>query len=443
MNIQYNEKKVNPMSLSTEFSAKNLTPYGGMILFGKFFEVLGIRKWVEENIKIEKKRKSGYEIPDLFLGLLHLILSGIERISHAEVFKTDEAYKQIIGVTKIASYVTFWRFLRKFNMRNIVMIRRMNEFLLSSLCSIKKYTEWILDFDLSVYPVFGKHKRATVGYNPKRKGAPSYYPMFCSIRNIKFILHAKFRGGTTPSTSEVIEFLRDSINKALRYVGIIKLRLDSEFYRRDVIEFLDKERHAYVVVADITRGIQVRLEGLEYKDIGDNLEVASFYFRPFNWEKEYKFVVRRRKLQDFVTKQGTLFVLNSYAYRVLTTNIEDTPNEDIWRFYDKHADVENVIKESKAEFRACHLPSTKYLVNLTYFWIVILAYNLFIAFKELCMPRGLKNISMETMRLKYIVIAAKLIRTGRKLILQLSKLYPYKKEFKEIERNILYYFSSG
>lgn len=443
MNIQNNEKKVNPLSISTEFTGKNLTPYGGMILFGKFFEVIKIRKWVDEKIKIKKKRNSGYEITDLFLSLLYLILSGIERISHAEVFKTDEVYRQIIGVVKVASSVTFWRFLRKFNLRNIVKIRQMNENLLSFLCKIKQYTEWILDFDLSVYPVFGKHEGAEIGYNPKRKGSPSYYPLFCTIANLKYILHAKFRGGLTPKTNEIIGFLRKSISVARKYVKKIKLRLDSEFYRKDVVKFLEEEKYPYTIVADITEGIKKRLEGLVYKDIGDNLEVSHFNFCPLSWDKEYKYVVRRKKLPDGTTKQGTLFVLNSYAYRVMITNMEDNEDEDIWRFYDKHADVENVIKEEKSEFSSHKLPSTKYLANLTYFWCVILAYNLFIVFKELCMPKGLKNISMETMRLKYIALAAKLIRTGRKIILELSKLYPYKKEFKEIEKNILYYFSSA
>jgi hypothetical protein len=46
-----------------------------MILFGKFFEVIGIKRWCDEKIKIKKKRKSRYEITDLFLSLLHLILS--------------------------------------------------------------------------------------------------------------------------------------------------------------------------------------------------------------------------------------------------------------------------------------------------------------------------------------------------------------------------------
>jgi hypothetical protein len=96
VNIANNEKRVNPLLIPVNFSGKNLTPYGGMILFGKFFEVIKIRKWCDEKIKIKKKRKSGYEISDLFLGLLYLILSGIERISHAEVFKTDEVYRQII-----------------------------------------------------------------------------------------------------------------------------------------------------------------------------------------------------------------------------------------------------------------------------------------------------------------------------------------------------------
>jgi hypothetical protein len=280
------------------------------------------------------------------------------------------------------------------------------------------------------------------GYNPKRKGALSYYPMFCSIRNIRFILHAKFRGGTTPSLKEMIGFLRNSITKALKHVKKIKLRLDSEYYRCEVIEFLDNLKYPYTIVADITEGIKKRKDKLVYKEIGDNFSVSHFYFCLKNFKEKYKYVVRRKKLKEEETKQGTLFVLNSYAYRVLITNMEDA-DYDIWRFYRKHADVENVIKEGKGEFQHHKMPSVKYLVNLTYFWTVILGYNLFIVFKELCMPRGLKNISIETMRLKYIVLAAKLIRTSRGLILKLSRLYPYKKEFKEIEKNILYYFSSA
>jgi hypothetical protein len=36
----------------------------------------------------------------------------------------------------------------------------MNEQLLSFLCKMNEYIEWILDFDLSIYTVFGKHEGA-------------------------------------------------------------------------------------------------------------------------------------------------------------------------------------------------------------------------------------------------------------------------------------------
>ena len=53
MNISHIEKRVNPLKISVEFSSSNLTPYGGVILFSKFFEKLKIRELIQEKIKID------------------------------------------------------------------------------------------------------------------------------------------------------------------------------------------------------------------------------------------------------------------------------------------------------------------------------------------------------------------------------------------------------
>ena len=167
---------------------------------------------------------------------------------------------------------------------------------------------------------------------------------------------------------------------------------------------------------------------LTYEDIGEGYGVSHFFYQPQGWNKKYKFIVRREEIKEVKTKQLTLFKIGRHTYRVLVTNIEGK-DEEIWRFYDDHANCENGIKELIGNFHLDKMPSTSWFANAAYFHAVILAYNLFIWFKKFCLPRGIGNITMETLRLKYIVIAAKLIRGARKLKLQISMHFRYKEEF--------------
>lgn len=440
-NITHNNKKVNrPEDIEVEFSGKNITPFGGVILFRKFFKAINLEKLIKEYVRIEK-RKSKYTISDLFLSLVYLILSGIERISHSEVFKDDEVFKKIIDIENLATRNTFWRFILKFNKIAIDGIKKINlilfYFFQDKIIKDKTIT---LDFDLHVIPVYGRKQRAKVGYNPKRKGYPSYMPFFCFIAEGNILLNAKYRSGKTPTGYEMRNFIRDSINKIPKEYKIYA-RLDGEFYCKEVVEYLNNRGIKFVVVASITEPVIKHLSSLSYKDIGGGYSTARFRYKPKNWRKEYNFIVRREEIKEEKDLQRTLFKMQEYVYRVIVSNIEDL-DEEIWRFYDKHANVENAIKELVHSFHINSTPSSKYLANVAYFHIVCLTYNLFIYFKKICLPKGLTDITAETLRLKFIIIAAKLIRTARKLILQISEYFRYKFEFK-FALNRIFYFDTG
>ena len=44
-------------------------------------------------------------------------------------------------------------------------------------------------------------------------------------------------------------------------------------------------------------------------------------------------------------KELTLFELMGYSYQVIVTNIEWMSPEEVWRYYDGRANVENMIKK--------------------------------------------------------------------------------------------------
>jgi hypothetical protein len=56
-------------------------------------------------------------------------------------------------------------------------------------------------------------------------------------------------------------------------------------------------------------------------------------------------VIREQQRNQRAKKQPTLFELMGYSYQVVVTNIEWMSPEEVWRFYNGRANVENMIKE--------------------------------------------------------------------------------------------------
>ena len=85
--------------------------------------------------------------------------------------------------------------------------------------------------------------------------------------------------------------------------------------------------------------------------------------------------------------------------------------QDIVMFYRKRGDTsENRIKELKNGFNLKYLPTSDFITNAFYFQIGVLAYNLFVLFKEtLC--KSWQKHTIETLRYKLYNIAGKVIHT--------------------------------
>ena len=114
--------------------------------------------------------------------------------------------------------------------------------------------------------------------------------------------------------------------------------------------------------------------------------------------------------------------LASERYSVIATNADsDTmPAKEIVQFYRKRGDTsENRIKELKSGFNIHHLPSSDFISNAFYFQIGILAYNLFMLFKE-TLQQSWQRHTIQTIRYKLYHIAGKVIRHARRLVLKVN-----------------------
>jgi hypothetical protein len=112
-----------------------------------------------------------------------------------------------------------------------------------------------------------------------------------------------------------------------------------------------------------------------------------------------------------------------YIYRAIATNLEILSDSKIVHFYNQRAeDSENRIKELKNDFGAKQMPCADFNANALYFDICSLSYNLFALMRQL-LPLEFANKRAKYIRHRLYAIAAKVIKTGRKVIIKCQAQY--------------------
>ena len=125
----------------------------------------------------------------------------------------------------------------------------------------------------------------------------------------------------------------------------------------------------------------------------------------------------------------------THMYTFIVTNMDMEPYQII-QFYCGRGRMENFIKESKSGFDFAAVSSHSKVVNANRMRIHMLAYNLFNWFRRLVLPANMRKQRIDTVRLKLLKIAVKVIHSARYIIFKLCSSCPYKNEFTETLSNI-------
>lgn len=135
-------------------------------------------------------------------------------------------------------------------------------------------------------------------------------------------------------------------------------------------------------------------------------------------------------------RQLKLFDLQGYSYQVIVTSIEEWSPEEVWRFYNQRACVENMIKEGMMGYGLDVAVSHNYGGNVAHFFLVMLAYNLMNWFKEEVLDQKKVKRMAKWIRERFFYIPGKLIKRGRKWVLNLWQDYPWQDEYRKAERRL-------
>ena len=421
------------------FDEDHLTHYGGAWLIQQFCDRIRLRSLLTRYIPIAH-REGDYHPSKLLLALLFSIIIGLRRISKTETLRYDHAVVEMLGLDQFPDAGSLRRFLRRLPTANIRQIAQLHDSLRAWLFSLpEERHSLVFDVDSIVLVVYGHAEGAKVGYNPKKPGRRSYHPLFCFESTFQEFWHGIWRRGDAASSTGIIPFLKVCLAKVPPTLkrNRLRFRMDSGFFGKRVVEFLDDAGCGYVIVAREYKTIKAAAQQVRFHELKSQWQYGEFEYQPGHWKEPHRFVVVRRPIPEDPeeAKQLTLFKDRKYSYHVFVTNLE----LDAWRaylFYNGRANIEKSNREFLYDYPLGKIPTQSWTANVAFFQLVLLAANLVHWFKRLCLEQRYTTSTLETIRTDFFVVPAKLVRTKNRSLVKLPRDYPHQEKFVRAARRI-------
>lgn len=433
----------NKIGVSTpyDFSAHNLTAYGGLLPVATMLEKLGFQQLIEETLTIKRQTRS-MPMFRFILGMVLACYVGFSRLHHLRFLKREPLLTGILRVAELPPQCTFWRFLASLHLgiaqQLLTVQKRMRERVWAA--AHVQLDEVTIDTDTTVHTLFGNQMGARKGYNPKNKGKKSYQPILSFIAETREYAAGALRNGDRPSGREIAAHL-DAVEQSLPpTVKRVHARADSGSYCREAIEAYEKKGWHYIVVARKTARLIDELQAADWKTSPktDADEQCEFLYQPEGWAKAHRFLALRYQRAKEVEKpeQYQLFDTSGFIYRVFVTDLDDPIDLAVW-FYNQRAGAENLIKEANNDAGLAAHPSNRWMMNANWFQIAMLAYNLncwlqLFHREEAANVETIKHTTLATARLRFLFIAARIWRHSGRVGVSYSDHYQEKDLFQRL-----------
>jgi hypothetical protein len=412
-----------------EFKAKNLTSNAGLFLMLENTKNNGIFEMIENDLTFESASVNKIKMNHVKTMLSgHFI--GIDKLERLKLLKNDPLVREFDISVKEPETVS--RFLSNFSFKTTQMFREINFKVFKKLLSKSGLTSITIDIDSSVINVEGHQEGATKGYNPKKLGNRCYNVQFAFCDELKAYVTGFVRSGNAYTANGAAELIKEIVATLKAQNLEIFFRMDSGYFDEEIIEtieslgckYLIKAKAYATLVSQVTTSSAVFLKGI------DGRETAELLIKLDKWKKKRRFVVSRVLKPEKERAQLSLLEGSEYDYFFFVTNT-DLESEAVVLSYEKRGNAENYIKEAKYDMSVGHLLLKSFWANEAVFQMMMLSYNLFLLFKFDYLDVSEYRQQIKTFRLKYVFLAAKIIKTARSVIMKLSSKYPYQEVYKK------------
>jgi hypothetical protein len=406
-----------------------LTSRAGLLTIAQLMESMQLAERVDKHFPNPKSNR-GF-MPSVYIQTLVLMQhQGYFHLDEVRHLNDDTALTEMLGLTTIPSASTLGAWLRKMGDSNeaIQAWETVNKAVLQATLHRRKR----VTLDIDATEVVAHKADAKWTYN-KNKG---YMPMVGHIAETGQVVSCDFRQGNASPSKQNFEFIQQCQRALPHGCTVGALRIDAAGYQTRIIQYCDEQQIDYAIRAKMSSSVRRHLSQLsevDWKPLikrnGQASEHQSTHRMPHcigDYEHAFDLVVQRQPIRQSVldldeNTDSQAHCAEGFIYRAIATNRSALSDSEIIHWYNQRAeDSENRIKELKLDFGGDTLPCSDFNANALYFHIAALSYNLFALMRQL-LPEDLANHRATTIRWRLYGMAAKWVRTGRKVWLKLQQ----------------------
>ena len=430
---------VNTLSLESNrqikinFDGGDLSSDAGLLLIKEFVSKPGIDNLLGKVFKTNDSALFRYHTDQKnLLQMIYMIIAGYFEDDTSDELTNDPVFKSVLEKDTLASQPTVSRFFNRMDEDTLNQLLMIGRILRKRVYRIQMPQAVILDLDSTLLDAYGKQEGRAFNFHYQSNG---YHPLVCYDGMTGDLVKIQLRDETEYSSTGVVDFLQPILDEYLNdYPAIrILLRGDSGFATPDLYKQCEENGTSYVIRLKENGILRKKASYLvdELDEITKNNKVdyavayGEFMYRASSWPYERRVVCKVEKPENQMV----------YMYTFVVTNMDSSP-EYLIKFYCKRGLMENFIKESKSGFDFASVSSHTRMVNANRLQVHALAYNIFNWFRRLVLSVNMRKQRIDTVRLKLLKIAAKVVHSAGYITFKLCSSCPYKNEFYETLSNI-------
>ncbi len=419
------------------FEDQKLTSFSGLVVFQELFERLELRKRLRRCFRRVGVNSIFGHGRIVMLLVIHLLL-GYRELRHVRYYEDDPLVHRLVGLKKLPDVATISRTLSRMDDQSVQQVQGLVSQLVLERLKAQNLNRITLDFDGSVIGTNRFAEGTAVGFNRKKKGQRSYYPLFCTVAQTSQVLDVLHRSGNVHDSNGAQDFILGCIEQVRNTLVDVKIevRMDGAFFSDAIVHALDKARIEYTISVPFERFAQLKaiIEGRStWYVMNSSCDYFEMNWKPKSWGKRHRFlfVRQRSKIQHKEPVQLDMFVPYEYGYdfKVVLTN-KRLGAAKAMAYHNGRGSQESIFAELKSHNQLDYVPTRTWNGNRIYLLSALLAHNLT---RELQMiassparitqekrPALWKFQQLDTVRRRIILRAGRLIRPQGKTTLSMS-----------------------
>ena len=418
--------------IKINFDGGDLSSDAGLLLFKEFLFKIGAVKLINRLFKTNDTALSRIHKDDEnLLQVIYQIISAYFADDCADELTNEPVMAAILEKDALASQPTLSRFFNRMDQDSLDQLIQIIRELRKVIYSVRRPDFMLFDID-STLNTYGNQEGE--GFNSHYQ-AHGYHPLLCYDGLTGDLLKAELREGTKYCGKEADLFMRSLLDGFVcDFPGLpLYLRGDSGFASPALYEVLEEKDCKYAIRLKENAKLrelaeeenQALYRATKFNQVDYAVEYGEFLYQAGSWSHPRRVVFKIEK------PYGQMI----HLYTFIVTTMEMAPYQVI-QFYCGRGKMENYIKEGKTGFDFASVSSSSKTVNANRLMVHALAYNLFNWFRRVALPASMRKQQIDTIRLKLMKIAARVVRSARYKYFKLCSSCPYKKEFYETLDNI-------